>query len=155
VLDLSKVEAGKIEIYPTDVQLDEVREYSERSFRALAQQKGLTYDIVIAAGALPSLRTDAQRLQQILRNLLANAFKFTETGKVELVIERAPPLHHFQRRSLYQALAGKGVVAFRVCDTGIGIPAEKHQLIFEAFKPTAPRAAVTAGRGSGCRSVAS
>ena len=134
VLDLSKVEAGKIEVYPTDVRMEEVQEFSERSFRPLAQQKGLAYDIVIAKGAPPSLRTDGQRLQQILRNLLANAFKFTESGKVELVIEPAPPLHHFQRRSLYTALAGKGVVAFRVRDTGIGIPPDKHQLIFEAFQ---------------------
>jgi HAMP domain-containing protein/CheY-like chemotaxis protein/signal transduction histidine kinase len=134
VLDLSKVEAGKIEIYPTDVRMDEVQDYSERSFRALAQQKGLGFDILIAPTAPVSLRTDGQRLQQILRNLLANAFKFTEAGRVELVIEPAPPLHHFQRRSLYQALAGKGVVAFRVRDTGIGIPADKHQLIFEAFQ---------------------
>jgi HAMP domain-containing protein/CheY-like chemotaxis protein/signal transduction histidine kinase len=134
VLDLSKVEAGKIEIYPTDVRMDEVQDYSERSFRALAQQKGLGFDVIIAPDAPASLRTDGQRLQQILRNLLANAFKFTENGKVELIIEPAPPLAPFQRRSLYNALATGGVVAFRVRDTGIGIPAEKHQLIFEAFQ---------------------
>jgi signal transduction histidine kinase len=84
ILDLSKVEAGKMDINPADVPLSRVSEYVEQAFRPVAAQKGLTFDISIARNVAKTLHTDEQRLQQILKNLLSNAMKFTEQGQVTL-----------------------------------------------------------------------
>jgi signal transduction histidine kinase len=120
LLDLAKIESGEAAtmLNVSATRLDELRGELERGFRQLAQQKGLQFSIVLEAGLPETVRTDATRVKQILKNLLANAFKFTRQGSVRLVIEPRAPR----------------AVAFSVIDTGIGIPADKHELIFEAFR---------------------
>jgi HAMP domain-containing protein/CheY-like chemotaxis protein/signal transduction histidine kinase len=131
ILDLSKVEAGRMDVHATDVALSEVSEYAAKTFQPLAQEKGLTFEIVVENGLPPSIRTDEQRLQQVLRNLLSNAFKFTDAGRVELRISRPAGDRRFDHPVLQRA---HGIVAFIVEDSGIGIPQDKLKLIFEAFQ---------------------
>ncbi|MBC7805016.1 MAG: response regulator, partial [Akkermansiaceae bacterium] len=131
ILDLSKVEAGKMEIEITNVSLPEVQDYVRRSFAHVAQQKGLSFDVVIAPDAPASLPTDAGRLQQVLRNLLGNAFKFTERGNVSLKISKPDHAVLLENGDLVPA---EDLIAFAVEDTGIGIPKDKRNLIFEAFQ---------------------
>ncbi|HEY0997635.1 MAG TPA: HAMP domain-containing protein, partial [Gemmatimonadaceae bacterium] len=131
ILDLSKVEAGKMEVNPADMPLTEVRDYVERTFQPVAEQKGLALQVEITPDAPSPIFTDGQRLQQILKNLLSNALKFTERGGVTLVMRRADKGKRFANRILDQA---DEVVAFAVQDTGIGIARDKQQLIFEAFQ---------------------
>ncbi|HLL53353.1 MAG TPA: response regulator, partial [Myxococcaceae bacterium] len=130
ILDLSKVEAGKMAVDLRDVSLREVQEFVTRGFQPVAEQKGLTFTTEISPDAGLRIRTDSQRLQQVLKNLLSNAFKFTDRGTVKLRISAAPPELKFQ-----DALArADKVLAFSVTDTGIGIAKNKHRLIFEAFQ---------------------
>ncbi|MBB3073722.1 HAMP domain-containing protein [Streptomyces violarus] len=129
ILDLSKVEAGKMDIAPERVPLRRLLDYVEATFRPMTTQKGLTFAITRAPGAPADLVTDDARLRQVLRNLLSNAVKFTERGGVELRIEPAadddvPEIVH----------RGGPVVAFRVEDTGIGIPEQQLETIFGAFQ---------------------
>jgi signal transduction histidine kinase/ActR/RegA family two-component response regulator len=132
LLDLSKVEAGKMRVEPTEVPLTELKQFVERTFRHVAEQKGLGFSITLDAGLPPSLRTDPQRLQQILKNLLANAFKFTGSGRVELRIFTVDSRQRsFESEGLRRAGA---VLGFSVVDSGIGIPQDKQKLIFEAFQ---------------------
>jgi HAMP domain-containing protein/signal transduction histidine kinase/ActR/RegA family two-component response regulator len=131
VLDLSKVEAGKMELEPRELLLSDVIEYVRRSFRPLAEQKNLEFTVEMAAGVPEEIRTDQQRLEQVLKNLLANAFKFTESGSVRFRVDIAPLGKFFEIESL--KTAGK-VIAMSVTDTGIGIPRNKQRLIFEAFQ---------------------
>ncbi|MET9605994.1 HAMP domain-containing protein [Streptomyces sp. NPDC006512] len=129
ILDLSKVEAGKMDINPERVSLKNLLAYVEASFRPLTTQKGLEFDIVTAPGVPVDLLTDDARLQQILRNLLSNAVKFTESGRVQVRIE---PAHAAE---LPPELERSGsVVAFKVADTGIGIAEEQLEVIFAAFQ---------------------
>jgi HAMP domain-containing protein/signal transduction histidine kinase/CheY-like chemotaxis protein len=130
ILDLSKVEAGKMPIDPREIHPTEIADFVDRSFRPLAEQKGLGFNVDVEMGVARSLYTDPQRLQQVLKNLLANAFKFTAEGSVTLLIHRPGPEVHFSNPSL----AFERVVAFSVADTGIGIPEDKQGLIFEAFQ---------------------
>ena len=119
LLDLAKIEAGAVtapHIGPTP--LTDVRDELERLFRQVAQERGLDLRISVTPGLPPIIRTDATRLKQILKNLLANAMKFTKQGHVELRI----------------APHGDNAVAFAVSDTGIGIAPDKQQIIFEAFQ---------------------
>jgi len=119
LLDLAKIEAGAataLNIAPA--RLDELRDDLERTFRQVAQDKGLQFAISLHPSLPAAIRTDMPRLKQVLKNLLANAFKFTRQGRVSLDI----------------APAGDKRVAFAVVDTGIGIPAEKQKIIFEAFQ---------------------
>jgi len=132
ILDLSKVEAGKMEVEPVDVPVTDVRDFVERTFRPVADEKHLAFDVRIGPDAPPSLVTDGQRLQQILKNLLSNAFKFTSEGTVTLSIRRPDAARRFASRTLDRA--DGGVVAFEVRDTGIGISKDKQGLIFEAFQ---------------------
>ncbi|WP_284348462.1 hybrid sensor histidine kinase/response regulator [Roseisolibacter agri] len=131
VLDLSKVEAGKMEVVPTDVRIDSVRDFAERTFRPVAESKGLEFKVEMLPGTPESLVTDGQRLNQVLKNLLSNAFKFTEHGAVTLTVRRAETGRRFANRILDRA---ETVLAFAVADTGIGIAKDKQQLIFEAFQ---------------------
>jgi len=131
ILDLSKIESGTMAINAGPVRFTELRHFAERTFRQVAAGKRLDF-IIDADPALPDLlETDGKRLQQVLRNLLSNAFKFTESGKVELKMSRATggwPAAH-------PVLAGaRAVIAFSVADTGIGIARDKHEIIFEAFQ---------------------
>ncbi|HKH90198.1 MAG TPA: HAMP domain-containing protein [Gemmatimonadaceae bacterium] len=131
ILDLSKVEAGKMEVNPTDVPLRDVESFTKRTFEQVAQQKGLSYTVDLHPDVPSAINTDGQRLQQVLKNLLSNAFKFTEQGGVTLTIRRADKGKRFASRILDQA---ETVIAFAVSDTGIGISKDKQQLIFEAFQ---------------------
>ncbi len=131
ILDLSKVEAGKMDVHAGRTELRSVREFVERSFAPVAGEKGLDFAIELAPDAPEQISTDEQRLQQVLKNLLSNAFKFTDSGSVRLAIGRAPADAHFGTDALARS---EGVVAFSVIDTGIGIPPDKLRLIFEAFQ---------------------
>jgi CheY-like chemotaxis protein/GAF domain-containing protein/HAMP domain-containing protein len=131
VLDLSKVEAGKMDVNATEVRLVDVKDFVERSFGQVADQKSLGFHVEVNGDVPPAIYTDGGRLQQVLKNLLSNAFKFTEHGDVTLTVRRAEK----GRRFLNPALeAAPEVVAFSVTDTGVGIPREKQKLIFEAFQ---------------------
>ncbi|MEU6104752.1 HAMP domain-containing protein [Streptomyces flaveolus] len=129
ILDLSKVEAGKMDVSPERVTLRQLIEYVEATFRPMTTQKGLEFTVTTAAGAPADLLTDDSRLRQVLRNLLSNAVKFTERGRVELAIEPAPDDEVPQG-----VVRGGAVVAFRVKDTGIGIPEQNLESIFGAFQ---------------------
>jgi HAMP domain-containing protein/signal transduction histidine kinase/CheY-like chemotaxis protein len=131
ILDLSKVEAGRIETHLEAYPLVELGDFVERTFRPVALQKGLALSIEIEDGVPSSFVTDRQLLEQILKNLVANAIKFTEQGRVSLRIRREPPGRPYQSEALLRA---PGVLAFATSDTGIGIPKEQHDRIFEAFQ---------------------
>jgi HAMP domain-containing protein/CheY-like chemotaxis protein/signal transduction histidine kinase len=131
ILDLSKVEAGKMELDPAEVPVQDVAAFSHRTFDPVAQQKGLSFTVDIQPGVPQSIYTDGQRLQQVLKNLLSNALKFTERGSVTLTIRKADKGKRFASRSLDSA---ETVIAFAVEDTGIGIAKDKQQLIFESFQ---------------------
>ncbi|HEY8452584.1 MAG TPA: HAMP domain-containing protein [Natronosporangium sp.] len=132
ILDLAKIEAGRAEVEPSEVDYEEIRGYVEQGFAPQATQKGLQFGVEIAPELVgQTLITDAQRLQQILRNLLSNAVKFTDRGSVTLRIAPAPPDLAFDVPTLATA---RQVIAFTVTDTGIGIPDDKLQLVFEAFQ---------------------
>jgi HAMP domain-containing protein/signal transduction histidine kinase/CheY-like chemotaxis protein len=131
ILDLSKVEAGKMPIEPREISLTDLNENMEQNFRPVAQHKNLDFSVELGQGVPKMMFTDNNRLHQILKNLLSNAFKFTSEGKVTLHIALAEKSRKFPMDSLNQA---KRVLAFSVTDTGIGIPEEKQKLIFEAFQ---------------------
>ncbi|MFG2989243.1 HAMP domain-containing protein [Streptomyces sp. NPDC048257] len=129
ILDLSKVEAGKMDINPERVHLPQLLEYVEATFRPLTTQKSLDFTVTTAPDAPADLLTDDARLRQILRNLLSNAVKFTERGGVELRIEPATA------PEVPAGLSGRPpMVAFRVRDTGIGIPEQQLESVFGAFQ---------------------
>ncbi len=131
ILDLTKIEAGKMEIDLSTVTTSEIKEYVERTFMHVAEQKGLGFRVLVDPDTPPAISTDIQRLQQVLRNLLSNAFKFTESGFVDLTLSRADRDVVLDNGRL--AVAGE-LVTFSVTDTGIGISPEKQGLIFEAFQ---------------------
>jgi HAMP domain-containing protein/signal transduction histidine kinase/CheY-like chemotaxis protein len=132
ILDLSKVEAGKMDVYIAEVVLGDLRDYVERTFRPMAEDKGLELAVeIVGASVPPTVVTDEQRLQQVLKNLLSNAVKFTEEGGVTMRIEVAPETTQFATPALSTA---DTVLAFSVSDSGIGIPEDKLRLIFEAFQ---------------------
>ncbi|MCG8619972.1 MAG: response regulator, partial [Desulfobacterales bacterium] len=129
ILDLSKVEAGKVELVLEDLEIKTLIADLERIFRNLAEDKGTAFDIEVAPTVSDVLYTDPLRLQQILRNLLTNAFKFTEKGRVSLSISRPS-------EALCQGydLTPDTALALAVRDSGIGIPKEQQAVIFEAFQ---------------------
>ncbi|MFD7137083.1 HAMP domain-containing protein [Streptomyces sp. NPDC059894] len=129
ILDLSKVEAGKMDVSPERVPLRQLIEYVEATFRPMTTQKSLEFTVSTAAGAPADLLTDDSRLRQVLRNLLSNAVKFTEQGSVELRIEPVAADEVPEG-----VVRGGTVVAFRVRDTGIGIPEQHLETIFGAFQ---------------------
>jgi signal transduction histidine kinase/CheY-like chemotaxis protein/CHASE3 domain sensor protein len=118
VLDLSKVEAGRMELRPESVRLAQLVEDLSRSFEPLAVQKGLAFRTQILSNCPQTIETDRQRLEQVLKNLLSNAIKFTEAGEVVLGVNRD----------------AEGRISFAVTDTGIGIAEHERQVIFEAFR---------------------
>ncbi|MFI7310309.1 HAMP domain-containing protein [Streptomyces hygroscopicus] len=139
ILDLSKVEAGKMDVSPTRIALVQLVDYVEATFRPLTAEKGLDFSVRVSPELPATLHTDEQRLLQVLRNLLSNAVKFTDSGAVELVIRPAgADVPHGIREQLLEhgALrdADADMIAFSVTDTGIGIAASKMRVIFEAFK---------------------
>ena len=132
ILDLSKVEAGKMDIHPVDVPLARLADYVESNFTAVAEHKGLALSVSVDSGIVPTLHTDEQRLQQVLKNLLSNALKFTERGEVSLRMFLATGTgEDFRSPSLR---AAGDVIGFSVKDTGIGVAEDKLKIIFEAFQ---------------------
>jgi len=131
ILDLSKVESGTVTVDVGEVRLRELQQNLERTFGHVAENKGLAFKIDIDKKLPAAIYTDAQRLDQVLKNLLSNAFKFTEAGHVKLQIAPASDGWNLDQSSLNRA---KTVFAFSVSDSGIGIPAEKQTTIFEAFQ---------------------
>jgi CheY-like chemotaxis protein/CHASE3 domain sensor protein len=118
ILDLSKIESGRMEMQPEPVHVSNLTAGLARTFEPIAREKGLTFQMRVEPGCPETLETDRQRLEQVLKNLLSNAMKFTERGEVELVVSREQP----------------GRIAFAVKDTGIGIARDQHQSVFEAFR---------------------
>ncbi len=135
ILDLAKVEAGKLEAHPELIPLNTVVDSIEQRFRHVAEDKGLQFSIKQSPQAPTQLFTDSQRLKQILTNLLSNAIKFTEKGAVTLNITR-PNTAIVQHLNAKQKLTlnPETTLAFEVQDSGIGIAPENQQLIFEAFQ---------------------
>jgi CheY-like chemotaxis protein/HAMP domain-containing protein/GAF domain-containing protein len=131
ILDLAKIESGTMEVHPTDVSFASLQDYVERNFREVAQDRALDFDIELGANLPSSVTTDAQRLQQVLRNLLSNAFKFTEDGQVLLRMDAVTEGWSRDNVSLNNAPT---VIAFSVIDSGIGIPAHRQRMVFEAFQ---------------------
>jgi CheY-like chemotaxis protein/signal transduction histidine kinase len=131
ILDLSKIESGMMGLEVIDISITEIADQLERSFHQLAQDKNLAFTIQVPEELDPIIKTDDKRLQQVLMNLLSNAFKFTEEGGVVLNIKEAPADETYHLESLNRA---GNVIAFSVIDTGIGIPTEKQRIIFEAFQ---------------------
>ncbi|MEX2231085.1 MAG: response regulator [Cyclobacteriaceae bacterium] len=134
ILDLSKVESGKVELDVAEVSLEGIRTAMNAMFSEVAKNKSIDFTISINGKALGQdmLVTDRQRLEQVLRNLLSNAFKFTDrNGRVSLTVDKASTHIPFRSAKLTGA---PDVVAFTVTDTGIGIPDHKQGIIFEAFQ---------------------
>jgi signal transduction histidine kinase/CheY-like chemotaxis protein/HAMP domain-containing protein len=131
ILDLSKVESGTVTVEPGELAFADLADSLERSFRHVAEARGLEFTVELDPELPRGFSTDAKRLQQVLKNLLSNAFKFTERGRVEVTARMArggfTPEHAGLRRA-------RGVLAIAVSDTGIGIEPEKQAIIFEAFQ---------------------
>jgi HAMP domain-containing protein/CheY-like chemotaxis protein len=131
ILDLSKIESGTVTVDVGDLVFADLTDQVDRTFRHVAESRGLHFEVEVDPALPSSIQTDTKRLQQVLKNLLANAFKFTEKGGVTLRIRAAQGGWSPDQPALEAAPA---VVAFEVTDTGIGIPPEKQQVIFEAFQ---------------------
>ena len=127
ILDLSKIESGTVTIDVGEMPLSNLRQHMERTFRQLAADKGLRYTINVDPKLPDTVRTDEKRLQQVVLNLLSNAFKFTSEGEVRLDFKPERGAHNGVTRQI-------DGLAISVTDTGIGIPEDKQKLIFEAFQ---------------------
>ncbi|RHW37434.1 response regulator [Lysinibacillus yapensis] len=125
ILDLAKIESGKTEIIPGDVQIVDLVEFVENNFAAVADNQQLNFQVEVQENIQPTIYSDQLRIQQVLQNLLANAFKFTHNGDVWLKITEDA-----NRTEQY----GKPIIAFSVVDSGIGISTDKLNIIFEAFQ---------------------
>ncbi|MGG1516300.1 CHASE3 domain-containing protein [Paenibacillus oryzisoli] len=131
ILDLSKVEAGKVEIFTEELNVTELPQLMQAMFGPIADKKQLDFQATIGPDVPAVLFTDGKRLQQILKNLLSNAFKFTERGSVHMRIERATAA---RVKEVLRLEEETDVLAISITDTGIGIPIDKQQIIFEAFQ---------------------
>ncbi|GGV49260.1 histidine kinase [Streptomyces spectabilis] len=128
ILDLSKIEAGRMDVRPKKLPLIKVLDYVHATFRPLTLDRGLAFDVTVGHDVPREMFSDEQRLQQILRNLLSNAVKFTANGRVELSVQHV-------KVSPDPLLSDRGdLISFTVRDTGIGIPPEQLPVIFEAFQ---------------------
>ncbi|MEE1781482.1 HAMP domain-containing protein [Streptomyces sp. SP17BM10] len=139
ILDLSKVEAGKMDVRPSRIALVQLVDYVEATFQPVALDKNLDFAVRVSPALPVTLHTDEQRLQQVLRNLISNAVKFTDAGAVDFSISPAgPDVPQHVREQLLESGSIKDpddpLIAFAVSDTGIGIPGNKLREIFEAFK---------------------
>jgi CheY-like chemotaxis protein/signal transduction histidine kinase/HAMP domain-containing protein len=131
ILDLSKIESGTVTVDAEEIFFSNVLETVARPFRHQAESQGLSFDVQIDPNIGRSIVTDSKRLQQILKNLLSNALKFTAQGSVRLRVVPAQTGWRADNVALNQA---SSVVAFEVTDTGVGIPVEKQKMVFEAFQ---------------------
>ena len=131
ILDLAKIESGTVTLDMAEVSVKNLCEEYERNFRQIAISKDLKFTIQTGQDIPENIYTDAQRLQQIIKNLLSNAFKFTTKGSVTFSITHAATGWSSKSKALSEA---DMVIAFSVSDTGFGIPASKLKIIFEAFQ---------------------
>ena len=131
ILDLSKIESGTVVVDVNELRLSDLQLYVERTFRHVAEAKNVDFMIHTGVSLPNSMVTDVKRLQQILKNLLSNAFKFTHQGHVTLTVEEVFTGWTPDNEDLNRA---QQVLAFAVSDTGIGISSDKQQIIFEAFQ---------------------
>jgi signal transduction histidine kinase len=131
ILDLSKIESGYISTDFINVRFNEITSFVETTFKHISESKNLRFGIEMDKKLPDNLETDIPRLNQILKNLLSNAFKFTEKGEVKLKIYEA--IHNWKQNNPSLDNATK-VVAFEIRDTGIGISKDKQNIIFEAFQ---------------------
>jgi HAMP domain-containing protein/CheY-like chemotaxis protein/signal transduction histidine kinase len=131
ILDLSKIESGTVTVDAEEIPFASLLEMVARPFRHEADTRGLSFDVTIDQNVGRSIVTDAKRLQQVLKNLLSNAFKFTEQGGVRLSVAAATGGWNPDHPVLGQV---PEAIGFEVSDTGIGIPLEKQKIIFEAFQ---------------------
>jgi len=131
ILDLSKIESGTVTLDVSEYRFSNLRNYVDRTFRHMAEAKHLGFQVDLAENLPTAVMTDTTRLQQVLKNLLSNAFKFTSHGQVSLNISLVTSGWTADHPHLLHADA---VLAFSVSDTGVGIPQDKLQLIFEAFQ---------------------
>lgn len=120
ILDLSKIEAGKMDLDFSGVSIKEVTDDLKALFNPIAKEKNLNFHVTVNPNVPETIQTDKMRLEQILKNLISNALKFTSKGSVEIEVAQNP--------------ANPKTICFSIKDTGIGIPTEKQQLIFEAFQ---------------------
>jgi signal transduction histidine kinase len=129
ILDLSKIEAGKMEIDLQEISLQTICKNISDLFMPLAREKKINFSVTISDDLPGVIETDKQRLEQVLKNFLSNALKFTEEGSVELIVykpNKSPGEFGSEKTGKF--------IAFEVKDSGIGIPEEKHALIFDAFQ---------------------
>lgn len=125
ILDLAKIESGKTDIIPSEVSIQDLVEFVENNFAALADNQKINFEVKVLEDIRPTIFSDQIRIQQVLKNLLSNAFKFTPAGEVSLQISED---------TLKTKKYGKPVIAFSVVDTGIGLSKDKLHIIFEAFQ---------------------
>ncbi|HEY2154521.1 MAG TPA: response regulator, partial [Isosphaeraceae bacterium] len=131
ILDLSKIESGTVVVDAGELRLSDLHGYVERTFRHVAESKGVDFTIELSPDLPRAIFTDSKRLQQVIKNLLSNSFKFTHQGRVSLSVETARDGWSPENEDLDRAPT---VLAFSVSDTGIGISQDKQQIIFEAFQ---------------------
>jgi HAMP domain-containing protein/signal transduction histidine kinase/CheY-like chemotaxis protein len=131
ILDLSKIESGTVVVDAGELRLDDLQSFVERTFRHVAESKNVDFATRFDVRLPKSMFTDAKRLQQIIKNLLSNSFKFTHHGHVTLTVQ---PVDSGWNRHNDELNKATGVLAFEVSDTGIGIASDKQQIIFEAFQ---------------------
>jgi HAMP domain-containing protein/signal transduction histidine kinase/CheY-like chemotaxis protein len=131
ILDMAKIESGTMTLDLEELPFSELQQYVERTFLPVAQNKGIDFTVELAADLPATIYSDAKRLQQVLRNLLSNAFKFTEQGKVSLSVTKTAGGWSSDQEALNRA---DTVIALAVTDTGIGIPADQLKIIFEPFQ---------------------
>ncbi|HEX6414061.1 MAG TPA: HAMP domain-containing protein, partial [Burkholderiales bacterium] len=131
ILDLSKIESGTVAVDASELRFEDLARYIERTFRHLAESKQVEFKVALDAALPKTMFTDIKRLQQIIKNLLSNAFKFTHVGNVTITIAPAIEGWSGEAEDLERS---ERVIAFKVSDTGIGISPEKQQIIFEAFQ---------------------
>jgi CheY-like chemotaxis protein/HAMP domain-containing protein/putative methionine-R-sulfoxide reductase with GAF domain len=129
ILDLSKVEAGKIDLFIESMYFDDLSNYVKKTFGPIADKKSLELFVNISSNVPQMIRTDAQRLYQIIKNLYSNAIKFTHEGSITMSVFRPENQSDFQ-----SGLVAESTIAISVSDTGIGISDDKLKLIFEAFR---------------------
>ena len=131
ILDLAKIESGTMSVDIDQMLFSDWRSHLERTFRLVAQEKGIHFSIELDPQLPRAICSDSKRLQQVLKNLLSNAFKFTDRGEVKLSVAPARAGWNSENQILNRASM---VLAFAVSDTGIGIAEDKQKIIFEAFQ---------------------
>ena len=125
ILDISKIESGKVDSQISEIDIKGILTFINHQFTAIAEQKDIQFDVTIQDDVPVIVYSDEQKIYQILKNLVANALKFTEEGSVKINVFRSISISNLERNEF---------IAFSVSDTGIGIPPEKQELIFEAFQ---------------------